>query len=76
MLMECLNVIIDNRDVAIYYPQDESGKWFVQWEGFIIGYVYIERIDNHTDEAVWAASTDLLDAYVNEIGNSIEGSNL
>ncbi|WP_158798073.1 hypothetical protein [Pedobacter sp. L105] len=74
--MESIKTFIDDREIVIYYPDDEAGKWFVQWDGILLGYVYCERIEISSATPAWASSIDLLDVYLNEITNFIEHSNL
>ena len=71
-----MNTVIDNCDVIIFHPHDETGKWYIQRDNILVGYIYCERIDFITGEPVWASSNDLIDVYLLEISEFIESSNL
>lgn len=63
----------DNTNVTVHYPQDGNNKFVVEWEGVYIGYLYFAGIDYDEHEMIWFASSDLLNVYLEEITDYLEG---
>lgn len=65
---------IENREVIINYPVDESGHYLIEWEGLEIGHLYVGVYELNTP--VWKGTTAYVNLFAEELGNFIERSHL
>lgn len=67
---------IDKMEVIINYPVDESGHYLIEWNGTVIGHLFVDGIKENSHLPVWKGTTTYVNLFADEIGAFILKSNL
>lgn len=67
---------IDKMEVIINYPVDESGHYLIEWDGAVIGHLFIDGTRENSRLPVWKGTTTYINLFADEIGAFILKSNL
>lgn len=70
--MDELNYTINNRDLTIYPPKDDSGQYLIKEEGIEIGHLFIDGINEQLNRPYWKGTTTEVNLYADELGAFIE----
>ena len=65
------NYTIDERDIIIDEIND-VGQYDIIWKSYVVGYIYVSKMDEETCEAKWIGSTPYLNLIAPELGSFIE----
>lgn len=66
---------VDNKEVIINYPVDDSGHYLIEWEGREIGHLFADgMLDRNT--IIWKGTTTYVNLFATELGRFIEHSDL
>jgi hypothetical protein len=64
----------DGSSIRIYYAEGNAPSYHIEWEGDLIGYMYINNYDEVSDRPLWVGSSDLLQPYLTEISWYLESA--
>ena len=67
---------IDEMEVIINYPIDETGEYLIEWNGLEIGHLYIAGTSEELGQPYWKGSTIDVNLFADELGQFIERSDL
>jgi len=74
--MEKFRYYIEENVIDVNRPQNIEGMYRVEWDGIYIGYIYVCGINEDVGRPVWAATTEYVRLYVEDLGRLIEDSGM
>lgn len=48
---------IEDKDIVIHEPVDESGQYKITWDGTDIGHLFVDGIHHETNSPIWKGTT-------------------